>query len=205
MALLEQHFGHSFNWIVCLLHCNELPLKHLLYKKDGRPKGPSAFPGPIGKSFKNCESRPIIPFQRIESDDIMLDFDQLDLSTDQKYLGEMYQAIQNGSVSASLARRDPGNVSLARWLTIANRLMRVYVSTRDPSDALKSLIDYVMKVYVPTWFDIKRDWPLEYGAKHLYSMIVRTRNLADENSKRIIFDRIQHNVYFFTLRTCSWQ
>ena len=87
----------------------------------------------------------------------MIDFDNLELSTDQKYLGQMHQVIRNGSGSDSLARRDPGNVSLARWLTIANRIMRVYVSTNEPSDELKALVEYVMKVYVPTWFDIKRD------------------------------------------------
>ena len=197
LALLEQHFGRNLNWIVCLLHCNELPLRHLLAKKDGKPKGPSAFPGPIGNSFKNCESRPIVSFQRIEADDILMDFDNLELSTDQKYLGQMHQAIQNGSVSDSLARRDPGNVSLARWLTIANRIMRVYVSTSVPSDALKSLVEYIMKVYVPTWFDIKRDWAVEYGPKHLHNMIVRTRTLGDENSRSIVFERIQRNGFFF--------
>ena len=197
LALLEQHFGRSLNWIVCLLHCNEMPLRHLLGKKDGKPKGPSAFPGPIGKSFKNCESCPIVSFQGIEADDIMIGFDNLELSTDQKYLGQMHQAIRNGSVSDSLARRDPGNVSLARWLTIANRIIRVYVSTNEPSDELKALVEYVMKVYVLTWFDIKRDLAVEYGPKHQYNMIVRTQTLEDEDSKTIVFERIQHNVFFF--------
>ena len=37
----------------------------------------------------------------------------------------------------------------SRWLTTANRILRLYVSTDKPSQALKIIIEYIMKVYAP--------------------------------------------------------
>ena len=42
IARLEQHYGKNLHWFVCMLHGNELPLRHLLFAKDGKLKGPSS-------------------------------------------------------------------------------------------------------------------------------------------------------------------
>ena len=57
-----------------------------------------------------------------------------DLSTDQQYLYEMCQAVSMGKVSEELGRRSPGALHHARWLTRANRIPRLYVSSLNPSD-----------------------------------------------------------------------
>ena len=51
----------------------------------------------------------------------------LDLSrpTDEQYLYDMCQAITRGASSEELSKRDPGSISDARWLTTANRLLRL--------------------------------------------------------------------------------
>ena len=48
IRLLEQRLGRPLQWFVCLLHANELPLRHLLIKLDGVTSGPKLFSGPIG-------------------------------------------------------------------------------------------------------------------------------------------------------------
>ena len=44
----------------CMLHANELPLRHLLAKIDGETIGPQAFSGPNGKLLASCRNLPIV-------------------------------------------------------------------------------------------------------------------------------------------------
>jgi len=122
LAKLEQHYGYNIQWLVCQLHANELPLRHLISVKDEKSKGPNSFSGPIGKPLIGCEKLPITPFEFISGDEIIVNIP--DLSTDQKYLAEKHRAVTTGSVNESLSHRDPGNINLSRWLTIANRILR---------------------------------------------------------------------------------
>ena len=154
IARLEQHYGTNLHWFVCMLHGNELPLRHLLFAKDGKPKGPSSFPGPIGKLLPTCDKRPVIAFESMPGEEI--DSNIEDLSTDQKYLAQIHTAIRQGRLDEALCQKDPGNINLARWITLANRLLRLYVSVEEPSDELICLVQYVMDVYAPSWFQIKK-------------------------------------------------
>ena len=47
----EKRLQRPLQWIICMLHLNELPLRHLLNKLDGVTTGPSSHAGPIGKSL----------------------------------------------------------------------------------------------------------------------------------------------------------
>jgi len=64
-----------------------------------------------------------------------------DLSTDQLYLLKICLLIQCGYHASEnhisyLQTAQPGAISHARWLTKANRLLRLYVSQEGPSDSL---------------------------------------------------------------------
>ena len=48
---MEKHLERPVQWLVCLLHANELPLRHLIEKLDGGTTGPNVFSGPIGSSL----------------------------------------------------------------------------------------------------------------------------------------------------------
>ena len=41
IRLLELELGRPLQWLICLLHANELPLRHLLQKLDGVTHGPN--------------------------------------------------------------------------------------------------------------------------------------------------------------------
>lgn len=53
IRLLEETLGRPLHWFICLLHANELPLRHLLQYVDGSTSGPKAFLGPIGRALQN--------------------------------------------------------------------------------------------------------------------------------------------------------
>ena len=51
-------------WLVCMLHLNEPPLKHLFEFLDGMTSGPISFKGSIGKAInEDLRLLPIANFQ----------------------------------------------------------------------------------------------------------------------------------------------
>ena len=50
IAHLENMIGRKLIWLICSLHTNELPLRHLMIKVDGGgTSGNNTFKGPIGQ------------------------------------------------------------------------------------------------------------------------------------------------------------
>ena len=193
IRLLEKEYNKPLQWLICLLHANELPLRHLLIHLDGSTTGPKAFSGPIGKALVNCQTLPVVAFEKI---DVTLPTVILeDLSTDRKYLWEMCEAISKGDCSLALSKRNPGGLNHSRWLTTANRLLRLYVASEQPSMNLKHLVTYVMKVYSPVWFSIKMHPSCKDGAMHLFKTIQQSRYLSKE-LRDIVDPVLQRNGYF---------
>ena len=78
------------------------------------------------------------------------------MNNDQKYLHEASLAVQSGIFELSLATRKLGKLHNARWLTLlANRILRLYVSTTNPSEQLYSLVHFVINLYAPAWIQVK--------------------------------------------------
>ena len=94
-----------------------------------------------------------------------------DLSTDQRYLYEMCEAISNGVVSQSLAERYPGNLCNSRWLTLANNILRKYVGTPKPSKELIAIVTFILKAYAPNYFRIKINRKCIDGTPNLFHFI----------------------------------
>jgi hypothetical protein len=195
---VELKLNKPLQRLVCQLHANELPLRHLVEKLDGKTSGPRGFTGPIGKLLPNCESLPLVEFEQIDAEEQLVDSENL--STDQKYLFEMHHAIVSGDCSQDLAHRNPGKMAHSRWVTIANRLLRLYVSTENPSEKFVSIISYIMKVYAPMWFSIKRNSSFVNGSRHVYKTIVLMRPL-NEDVRKMISPVIQRNAFLDILKT----
>ena len=160
---VEKKLGRPLNWIVCGLHLNELPLRHLIIELDGPTSSDTGFTGPLGKALSSVTELPVNKnFKTITvgSDLIELNDDILkDLSTDQKYAYEIVQAIRTGNLSARLFNLEIGPVCHSRWNTMANRFCRMWVSKHGfkgkAAKNLKLIVEYIVGVYYPTWFNYK--------------------------------------------------
>lgn len=194
VRIMELKLRRPVQWLICLLHANELPLRHLMQKLDGGTQGPDVFSGIIGKALKTCEQLPVVQYSAIMFENCPA-LDGADLSTDQQYLLDMCQAISTGQCSPDLALHKPGPIVHSRWLTTANRLLRLYVATEDPSKILKTLVMYVIKVYAPVWFNIKTKPLCSDGARHYWKLIKYSRYLTAE-LREIVDPVIQRNGYF---------
>uniref|UniRef100_A0A8D8THB2 Uncharacterized protein n=1 Tax=Cacopsylla melanoneura TaxID=428564 RepID=A0A8D8THB2_9HEMI len=193
---LELHLGKALQWNICLLHANELPLRHLFHHLDGQTSGPKTYSGNIGKLLVTCEtmfpvSYVVIPLPA----DTVLPTNEDDLSTDQKYLLRIMKAVSSGTCSEDLAKTKPGSMSHSRWLTTANRILRLYIATENPSANIQTLANFIMNVYGPTWFSIKLNSSCFDGPKHVMNMIQRSRYL-DVSLQKIVDPVIQRNAFY---------
>ena len=195
MRHLEEKLQRPLQWIICLLHFNELPFKHLFKKIDGFATGPEKYSGPIGRILNVCEERAIVSFEPIDFGYSLPVTNPGDLSQDQKYLYNCFYAIKSGECSEDLANRSSGRLNLSRWVTTANRILRLYMSIDSPSGNLKVIVNYIMRVYIPFWFKIKTEKSIKDGARHFHTFIQLTRYL-DKKYLDIIDPVIARNSYF---------
>ena len=64
---LEVLLNKPLQWSICLLHCNELPLQHILTILDGTTRSPDSFSDPIGKLLGTDVSEwPVVRFKHIQ-------------------------------------------------------------------------------------------------------------------------------------------
>lgn len=57
---LERFLERPLQWLVCQFHFNELPFKALVISITGTPRGPTTWPGVIGREAQTCENMPVI-------------------------------------------------------------------------------------------------------------------------------------------------
>ena len=162
MHHLEQLLGRKLNWIVCNLHTNELPLRHLIMEIDGKTMSKNRWTGPLGKMLDNVTDLAVAKkIKHIEAPQLPILQPQilLDLSTDQAYAYKIHEGIRIGHISTSLTLLEIGPVSHSRWLTTTLRFLRLWISTHELKGKdlqnLKKIVEYIMVVYIPTWFTIK--------------------------------------------------
>ena len=94
---------------------------------------------------------------------------------------EMHQSVSQGVVSEDLAIKSPSNLRHTRWLTTANRVLRLYVTSETPSDNLLSLVNFIMNAYASILFCIKSDPFVKDGPK----LVCRTLQLVKKQEERI--------------------
>lgn len=195
IRLIEERLNRPLQWLICELHLNELPFKALFAALDGDTSSPSEFKGPIGKTLSESLNLQPVEFVPISTKVPDFEGDIKTLSTDQLYLYEMCKAISSGNCSISLSKRNPGAISNSRWLTIANHLLRTYIGTNEPTTELIDLVTYILNVYAPVWFNIKRKWKCIDGPSNLYKLIKESRYLSEKN-RMIVYESIQRNGFF---------
>ena len=123
------------------------------------------------------------------------------MSSNQAYLYRIAQAIINGSkqfqVDKGLLTACPGKFYNARWMTLANRILRLYCSDPNPSVELKLLVRFVIDVYCPAWFDVVQNPSFLDGPKIFHRLVVSLDKFAFKvEQKEIMKSSINWNSYF---------
>lgn len=64
IRLLENQLGCPLQWLICLFHFNELPLRHLIKQLDGETSGPRGLQDIIGQQLEHCETLSLVKFEK---------------------------------------------------------------------------------------------------------------------------------------------
>ncbi|XP_065663964.1 uncharacterized protein LOC136085927 [Hydra vulgaris] len=192
MHFMELKLGRKLNWIVSALHTNELPLKRLIKLLDGESKSGKKWSGPFGSLLDEATNLEINPFfSKVETGEPLINLSNdvvKDLSTDQYYGYQIVNAIRSGHVPQQLGLLEIGPVNMARWLTTANRICRIWVSHHglqgDAAQKLLKLVEFIVGVYFPVWFNIKVKHSWTEGPKHvLYQLkLLQHQSLDIQNT-----------------------
>ena len=165
---------------ICLLYLNELPLRKVFIMIDGKTLGPNLYSGEIGKQLDNFENTDIILFEPIAiSEGFETQLQELtDISSNQRYLRDIILGISDGYIHDRLKTRSPGKLGYARWLTTANRILRVYVSTSIPSTNMIKLVKFIIYVYASSWFGIRSKPIFTKSPIQIFKMLRAVRDLG---------------------------
>ena len=197
---LEKLLNKPLEWVICLLHTNELPLRQVFTMLDGTTKSPDSFSGPIGKSLTgdvsswpvaaNFKSIPNPHFVELPESVIK------DLSADQHYAYKMCSAVIEVVVDSDLQYLKVGPIVHSRWLTLGCRILRYYIFMDEPSSNLENLADFCLTVYFPSWFEIKSNSQLTCGSRNLFNLVQRILKVPNEIIKETALKVVQRNGFF---------
>ena len=132
-----------------------------------KPQAQEVLQGGTEKKLDGCENLIVCDFESIPSK--LLDMNPCDLSTDQQYLFQIHQLISKGKISHEFSKKKKKKKKREKL-----HILRLYVSTKGPSEILKKIVEYTMKVYAPTWFEIKANSSSQNGALHFLIHSTRT-------------------------------
>ena len=64
----------------------------------------------------------------------------------------------------------------SRWITSASCTLRLFCQTANPSRWLIKIVSFILNIYAPSVFAIKKDPNVVNGSRHLFSIIKRARD-----------------------------
>jgi hypothetical protein len=199
---LEKSLGRPLQWLICLLHANELPFRKYFSVVDGgETKGPKTSCGEIGSVLDfDPKDKPVVAFMSLPGKVVDISENvKKELNTDQLYFLRVCLAVQKGYHNNKdvpfLQMAQPGNLNHSRWLTKANRILRLYMSETAPSEPLMRIVKFIVNFYGPSWFYIKTHSSCQDGARNIFYMLQLLQDL-DPSDQEIIFPVIQNNNYF---------
>ena len=206
----EQMVGVKLYHVECQLHINELPLREVVKIEIGETKCKTSLKGNIGSMLPTVTDLPstAMSFKQIHTDA----FFELphhvvsDLSSDQHYAYLMWKTICNKDiVSWNIVKNlQVGPLAKSRWLTMALRLCRLFISDRDSRDLdieeeqkLENVVQYVIKVYLPMWFKIKTRENFLYGPENLLYFLKLSQTISvNTEIQRAIKKSLENNSYW---------
>lgn len=201
-AHLEKMLGRKLFWSICVLHTNELPLRHLITSIDGPTSSDTGFTGPVCSLLSSVnEMQYNAEFRGVPGGEDLTEIPEyilVNMSTDQQVSYQLVQAVKRGVLPSELQEIKCGKVSHSRWLTTAQSL--VYMWTRKHGltgkelNTLEILVKYCLQVYFKLYYDIKVHHRLEDGPKHILTQL---RVMRSQPKK------VQTAVTFY-VRTGAW-
>ena len=190
--------NRPLQWLVCVLHLNELLLKHLFEKLDGPTSGPESYTGPLGKLIggKGLVRTPLVNFEPIPTKIEEVDYDLDNNDTKLFYRLSFFVSEGHGSRFCSAFNEKPGKVTPARWVTCGSNQLMLFCQTEYPTNNQKKLIKFIQGCYGPMLYLVKQYNHAIYGARLFFEMILLAKSCLNCDDFKIVKKVLEDNSYF---------
>ena len=194
IAWLEKKLGRKYHWLICMLHTNELGLRVLIEKFDGKTCSKTGFSGPLGKLLSQVKfMKPCYTFKKIEVGPPLIELPPQvlsEISTDQKNFYRRCIAAKTGILPREVALCKSGTIVHSRWLTTAETFLEMYESEHQLEgellDRLETIVTYIVSVYAVMWFEIKVKHSWLEGPRHVLKELSLFRLQAEEVREAVL-------------------
>ena len=175
IAWVERIIGRKFHWLICLVHTNELGLRCLIQKTDGKTDSKKGFSGPLGKLLKlvpQMKHNPSFKPISVGPDLISLPPEIVkSLSTDANLAYLRCQAVRSGHLPRDVALRKTGEIVHCRWLTTGSTFLDMWTREHGLEGELlirlENIVIYLVSDYFPMHFLIKVKHSWLDGPRHV--------------------------------------
>jgi hypothetical protein len=203
---IEDGKSEKVVWDICMLHTNELPLRHIMKDQGMETSGANTFTGELGQLVKD-DVHDFEVNESFEKLDFAADLRDIpeeiiaDLSGDQKYLYKIVKMIITGELDHDVLKHIIGPVNHSRWLTTGCRLCRCWVSKhglRRNSKSYKSLkiiVSFIVSVYAPMWFEIKCKPNIFHGPDHMLTSVKLVHKYCSTKVKEVVYPVMQRGAW----------
>lgn len=202
-ACLERKLNRKLLWSICMLHLNELPLRHVFVRLDGETASNNTFKGVIGKLLPQVESLDwkgkFSPVQLGPGMPELSEEVASDLSSDQRMLYLAFMSVWSGVIRPELYSLTPGPISHSRWLTLCVRILILFMKKHNLKGKNKKnllvLVKFLISNYVPMWFTCKQHIRITDGPKHLFTQ-TKLIQVLQEPVLSVAKKNISQNAYW---------
>ena len=84
-----------------------------------------------------------------------------------------------------------------RWITVASGALRLYFQTSHPSLGLRKFVAFIIQVYAPVSFSIRKDGHVTNGSRHFFNLIrAGLDHLKTIKERELFKESILNNNFF---------
>ena len=183
---LDDKLGPNLHTVGCALHQNELSFRAIFKKLDGVITGPPSFSGPLGKKCKeNVRSKPQIAFESIENPLLHSVEKKIWALTSVIFMNMHTKGIGSEKVDQKYSSWKISQLHHAKWLTRAIKVFDVNWREESPSGNLIKLVHDIVRVYAPSWLEIKSSSKLHKSSRILFQNLSHIDQLSFRDVKTI--------------------
>lgn len=174
----------------------------MIFLADGGTKGPTTFAGEIGSRISGKDglaranmNMSFVPIPGLVPDNVD---PKLLQNSDIKHVYDLGTLTKLGTKKASTAQINaffchPGTVTNARWVTTASNILTLYLQEENPSANLVLMVEIIQNLYIPSLFNIKKNWHCSNGPQHLFSILKLSRDLF-ENKHPNLYENVKKTI-----------
>ena len=126
------------------------------------------------------------------------------MSRDQSLMYRACRAVMSGTCPTSVSKSALDGVSHARWLTLAIRILVLYMTFAIPPFPLQRLAYFIIFCYAPQWFAFRVGWRATDAPRVFFQGMKQMLKLLPEEQAKVL-PVLEHNAYWLHPKTCCFQ